>query len=96
MSLLPLSLVLSCPKHLAYLSPFSPAATFLLPTQSSVHNLFERARLRGSEKNKGIINGEEVRKKNFGMPRYPTIKRKLLSATNQTPTSLLTPWILPN
>lgn len=70
MSLLPLSLVLSCPKHLAYLSPFSPAATFLLPTQSSAHNLFERARLRGSEKNKGIINGEEVRKKNFRMPRY--------------------------
>jgi hypothetical protein len=32
-----------------------------MPTQSSAHNLFERAQLRGSEKNKDlIINGEEA------------------------------------
>jgi len=35
-----------------------------MPTQSSAHKLLERARLRGSEKNKDIVNGKED-KRNF-------------------------------
>lgn len=33
-----------------------------MSTQASAHNLFERAQLRGSEQNKNLINGEEVKK----------------------------------
>jgi hypothetical protein len=54
----------SVPSHFSILISFAPVAAFRfpMPPQSSAHNLFERARLRGSEKNKGIVDGEEVKK----------------------------------